>query len=514
MSNSRLSLYDLNEIIEKMLPQLQDENGGFKEEENGNIGCYSTIEGLYPLLLHPQKEKYTKNIVNGLEYLLKKVKEESGRISPAPEYQDIIGDCCVDSMAYGLYVLTLARQYISRYKIKEAEPLLSDINGQIKNCIRYITENQNDDKGWPLVKDNVENFRSRTYSTALVIFSLSNCEKTDFKGNKKDDIAMIRDGVYFLSIYNRSSETGGWFFSEARDNDDEKIKELKTTPNVNLTAVVTFSLAHLLLTEFGTDPTILSLAQGGSKYIYTETFKNTLDGGNLPVKDDYEPVDYPTIKKGTVGKKIETKKYVFSYEMILPALLLSPGYSVSSRELVALRDFIYADLKNIEKKRLEAWKIYDFSDKIFALLYYYYIETLFEKSITLFAKAGDVIRCVVDDYNLCSRVIEARDICPYSNSIASCPHVSSAKSRTILQRFKNQWIAFSWWLKGLLIQLIIVVFTLPVLLYLDQSSQTPFGLRSEAMWNIYGLIQMFVTIGLQGYYGIKEKTGGGRSGQK
>lgn len=493
-------LSEIDKIIEKMLPKLQDRDGGFKNEEEGKKGCYPTIEGLYPLLLHPRKEKWATNIIDGIKYILRHTSENHGKISPSPEFTDVVEDCSVDSMAYGLYVLALARHYISNYvlKSKEKEKLLSEINTQIKRCIEYIVGNQNRDGGWPFVKDEVSDFKSRIYSTALVIFSLSNCNKTDFKDAKKDATIMIRDGVNFLEKHNRVKGEG-WFFSMPRGETNENIRE-STTPSVNLTAVVVFSLSHLLRTEFGLDPKVLSLVQEGEKYIYKKTFMDNLDGRSLSVKDDNEPVDYPAFDGTNRGKSIKTNKYAFSYEMILPALVLSPGYSVESQELINLRDFIYDEFKTIERTRTQPWKLYDFSDKIFALLYYNYVETLLRVGIDRFVKASEVIACVIDDYK-------------------KCPYVINAHKYSIFQKIrnsvKNRWQKLPRWVRGFLIQFIEVVCTIPILIYMELKPQIPFSLTSNAMWSIYGAIQALITLGLQGYYqAIKYKDRGDIRGEK
>lgn len=522
-------LSNLNRIIEIMIPRLQDKDGGFKDEGNGNKGCFSTIEGLYPLLLHPQKEKWAKNIITGIKYLLKNAK--NGKISPTPEYSDIVEDCCVDSMAYGLYILTLSRHYIVTISQKNKEKrLLTSINTQIKHCIKYIEENQNGDGGWPLVKDVADDLKSRTYSTALVIFALSNCGKTDFEEYKKDVRTLIREGVNFLIKYNRCDD-GGWFFSLPRNGDVEELAKLKKKPSVNLTAVVVFSLAHLLRTEwkFGWDVKILKVVQEGAKYIHEKTFewRQNKKGQKiiiLHVYNDCEPVDYPTYDRTGKGRIIKIKGYnknegfIFPYEMILPALVLAPGYSVKSKELMTLRDLIYSKLEQIGRSRTKPEKLYDFSEKIFALLYHGYIETLLEEGLDRFVKTADVLRCVIDGYDSCPQVRDAVSMCPYSENINSCPHVSSTEEQTILQKIKNniknQWRKLHGGSKRLLIQVIIVVCTIPILLYLE-SKQKLFGLTSSAIWGIYGMLQVFVTIGLQRYYrAIKDKNRGDNLGKK
>lgn len=516
-------LSDINRIIGIMLPRLQDTDGGFKDEENGNKGCFSTIEGLYPLLLHPQKEKWGKHITDGIEYLLKNAK--NGKISPAPEYPDVVGDCCVDSMAYGLYVLTLARYYTTNYapRNEKRENILSDLNTQIKHCIRYIEENQNGDGGWALVKDLAEDLKSRTYSTALVIFALSNCEEGDFEESKKDGRTLIREGVNSLIEYNRCDD-GGWFFSQPREVEDEKLVKLKKKPSVNLTAVVVFSLAHLLRTEwkFGWDDKILKVIREGAKYIYENTFGEGWKENTLPVEESYELVDYPAYDETGKGKIIKTKRFIFPYEMILPALVLVPGYSVKSQELIALRDLIYSKLEQLRKGGItKPWKLYDFSDKIFALLYHNYIETLLEEGLDRFVKTADAIRCVIDGNEMCPDVINAFKRCPYEgDKIEQCPCLRSfvGQKISIFQKIrnsvKNRWRKLHGWARGLLIQLIEVGCTIPILLYLESKQQIPFGLTSNAMWGIYGLIQALIAIGLQSYQATKDKHRGDILGGK
>ena len=402
----------IDRIIEKML-ELQDDDGGFRDTDSGKKGCFSTIEGLYPLLLHPQTERWLKHIIAGINYILENTKD--GKISPAPEYPNIAEDCSVDSMAYGLYVFSLARHCIGRDmpKSEEKENLLSSIDKQIKHCIKYIEDNQNRDGGWPLVKDLPEDIKSRTYSTALVIFSLSNCEKEDFKESKKGGRSLIRDGVNFLIENNNYQITNNrdmraWFFSQPRDNDE--LAELKKKPSVNLTAVVVFSLAHLLRSEWksGWDIKIPKTIREGARYISKNTFNESGDEITLSVEEDSEPVDYPVYNENSNGKILKTKGYdndkkgfnkkegfIFPYEMILPALVLVPGYSVKSRKILELRNHIYKKIERTRKSITEPCRLFDFSDKIFALEYQSYLEHVVEECLDRYVKRGDVISVMI-----------------------------------------------------------------------------------------------------------------------
>jgi len=493
----------IDEVINKMLPLLQDDSdGGFKDKEDGSKkGCFPTIEGLYPLLIHPQKEKWKENIINGIKYLLKNTK--NGYISPAPEYPNIVGNCCVDSMAYGLYVLTLARHYVGNYisRREEQESILSDLNGRINQCIKYIEMNQNIDGGWPIVKDEVEELKSRTYSTALVIFSLNNCEGWDFEGCQKTRVTLIREGVIFLAKHNRCKE-GGWFFSQPREKDAEEVKRLKTKMSLNLSAVVLFSLGHLIRagSEFAEDDEILAILHDEANYIYSNIFEvksgtTTFHLREKYLKEDYELVDYPIYDEHVKGKIIQQKEYYFPYEMLLPAFVITPGYSTKNKGLKILRDYIYNNFTRIAKKRIKPWKLYDFSDKVFAILYYDYIDTLLEESIDRFVRRAEVIRCAIDSSDSCLAVINASNKCLYSTNVDSCPHVSSTKNRLskigqTISQIKKRWIKSPGWLKAILIQIIVLVVTLFILIHLEK--RTSLGSLSITIWTVYGIIQTLV----------------------
>lgn len=504
MNNSSLCpawLSDLNSIIEKMLPKLQESDGGFKDKENGKKGCFSTIEGLYPLLLHPQKEKWAKNIIDGIKYLLKNV--TNGNISPAPEYPDIAGDCSVDSMAYGLYVLTLARHYImdNISEHEESEILLSELNEQVQFCIKYIKENQNEDKGWPLVKSIPLDLKSRTYSTALVIFALSNCEDSDFEECKRDRRTLIIDGVNFLISENRDGE-GGWFFSEPQNTDDARLVKLKKKPSVTLTAVVVFSLSHLLRTERKTecDNEIRKVVKEGAKYIYKRIF--TTDGviNNSFLVEEYEPVDYPVLNGNSKGIIKKTKGlndkegFAYPYEMILPALILTPGYSLKDEGLIALEDFIFKKFKKIGSSQTKSWEIYDFSDKLFALLYYNYIDTLIEEGLDRFVKKANPIRCVIDGHDLCPDVRNVMRGYPYTRYKNFYPIISFLKN--VLQKTINTWNKLIWWKKTAVIYSFIIFIAFCVTQCL--------GFKN-AFWLLIGQMLLICFFWIQNHYRQKQE---------
>ena len=494
----------LDRIIAKML-EFQDDDGGFRATEGGEKSCFSTIEALYPLLLHPQTERWVENIIAGINYIFKK-NTKDGKISPAPEYPNIAEDCSVDSMAYGLYVFSLARHCIGRNmsKSEEKENLLSQIDKQIERCIKYIEDNQNRDGGWPLVKDSSDDIKSRTYSTALVIFALSNCEKEVFKESKKGGKSLIRDGANFLiennnNLITESQDMRAWFFSQPRDNDE--LAELKTKPSVNLTAVVVFSLSHLLRSEWksGWDPKIPKAIREGARYISKNTFNESGEEITLSVEEDSEPVDYPVYDENSKGKGLKTKGYdnakkcfnkkkgfIFPYEMILPALVLVPGYSVKSRKILELRNHIYKKIEQTRKSITDPCRLFDYSDKIFALEYQSYIEHVLEECLDRYVKKGDVIPCLIDKSK-------------------KCPHMCSIveQKESIIQKIQNRWGKLHGWTKGLSIQIAEVGCTIPLVLSWGSKSMTTsseLGLTSDAIWTIYAVIQALIAVGLQGYY--------------
>ncbi len=452
-------------IIEKML-ELQDGDGGFRDTDSGKKGCFSTIEGLYPLLLHPQTERWMKHIIAGINYILENTKD--GKIPPTPEYPDIAEDCCVDSMAYGLYVFALARHCIRRDmpESKEKENILSRLDKQIKHCIKYIVDNQNRDGGWPLVKDTSEDIKSRTYSTALVLFALTNCDGEDFKGSNKMGSSLIGDAAKFLMENNnctKNKDKRVWFFSQPRKRDNDELEKLKKKQSVNLTAVVVFSLSHLLRSEWklGWDVKISKTIREGARYISQETFKDSGEEIELKVEDDSEPVDYPVYDKNEKIIKIkgydnngfkEKEGFVFPYEMILPALVLVPGYSVKSRKLIKLRDHIDEEAKTMRSSITDPLRLFDLSDKIFALEYHYYVEHVVEECLDRYVKRGDVIRCIVDGL----------DRCYYGRDVLEQKKSKIKKVQKITNGFKDRWRKLADWIKVLIIGSVILVCLLPM----------------------------------------------------
>lgn len=391
-------LPELNNIekhIGQMLQNFANEDGSFKNKMGGTSGSYSTIEALIPLLLYPDKGKYRKDIIKGVTYVLTEAEKNQKRISPAPEYINIYENCCVDSMAYGLYMLTLARNYLENNPEKDLNEKTSN---QIKECIKYISANQNDDKGWSLQKRN--GLKSRTYTTALVLLAICNCETKDFEnevgaykrelllGNAKD--FLIQNNFHTETIKKKKNQNfkneikeetkTKWYFAKPSDDDTADKKNDKQRDSVNLTATVVFALSHLLRTCESDDhwePEVKTKIQEGINYIVDYKIEALKE-------KDIEQVEYYSED----GQKL-SHKYEHPFEMIVPAIVMSPGNSLKECSFKKIKSKIQNEINAIISKKGEK-ELWQFSDKIFALEYYVCIDRGIEGMLNNFSKGKTI----------------------------------------------------------------------------------------------------------------------------
>lgn len=444
-----------------MIPRLWDsDNKGFKNFERGEVGVFSTIEGIYPLLLHPQshRKNIENKIIDGIGYILANTK--NGKISAKPEYIDIKDEYCVDSCAYGLYVLTLTRKHLINSDLAEKNQLKLLIDEQIKQCINRIIENRNEnDGGWPIRK--MENhFPSRPYSTSLVIFSISNCSKEDFGSQYSLMLDMIRNGINFLEKNHRVPSPPdpekhkirkgrGWYYTELfPDNTADNQKNL----SLNMTAEVVFALGHLVRNRWWEpNPTVLKLIKEGAAYLWENGFNENCKTGEISLSLageganqglGRECVKYPGSSFSRTNNDIKYHKFEHPFEMMLPALILAPGYSIRSDQITLLKTKIEEKMKEMMKSNLTLhFNLYEYSDKSFSLMYYNYISTLIEIGLDRFVTASEPLRCIVNDAQSCPDVKKARLECPFNLNISQCPNVSSATQECPFNRATNQCLA-------------------------------------------------------------------------
>lgn len=420
-------LSEIETICGQMHNTLQTPEGGFKENrrDTARKGPFTTIEGLYPLLLYPKSEKFYTPIVKGIDYLLGEAENNGWKISPHPYFPEI--DHSIDSTAYGLYVLLLARNFFNKNNkgSQDHKQRLENINKLIIESIKYISEYKNDDNGWGLR----HNLKSRTYSTCLVIYALSNCSKNDFLKVDIDGDCLIADGVKFLQNNNKNENEPGWYYSEPEEFDSEEITNKKTTKSVNLTATVVFSLSHLWFTSYRNNENpkdIHNLILQGRNYIINSEKFQSLNEDNTNYDyiftSDREIVSY---NDGNISTNFDHPP-----EMIIPALILAPGYSIKNQPLIKYRDYlcrkINETVNNIGNRR---WNLFEFSDKVFALIYHHYVENAFTKCLNLFVKEGDVFRCLIDEENKCYNVKEALKRCPHYENEESCEYIIEANNK-------------------------------------------------------------------------------------
>ena len=398
---------DLSKILDRLKNLQNPDTGAFRSEDKINHstpqeGVFSTIEGIIPFLLFPYDDVYPDVILKGINYLIEVTEENNGKINPIPEYPNYderFGS--VDGATYTLYVFTLARHFIK--KQLNCDGTLQNIEKQILLLLQYIEQNQNDDDGWGIVKYN--HLKSRTYSTSLVVFALNNCEKKDFDNAKVDGKDLLQNGVQFLLEKNMKIEDGEmkWYFSEPLDDDSETIKNKKKQCNTNITAVVIFSLSHVLHTKWSDwrdgewDTKIKTAVSSGANYIIKTLFD---DSSNPTFGDVIELVSYPSSEKKSAG--ITTHKYHHTYQMVLPSFVLAPGISIYCNECDYLKNHI---LKTVSEKlgddglySIETnLKTYELADSAFALTYYYCLILGIEGCINNILKKGELFECLIRD---------------------------------------------------------------------------------------------------------------------
>ena len=400
---------DLSKILDRLENLQNPDTGAFRSEDKINHstpqeGVFSTIEGIVPFLLFPYDEVYPDVILKGINYLIKVTDESDGKINPIPEYpnyDESFGS--VDGAAYTLYVFTLARHFIK--KQSNDDKIRQSIEKQISLLLQYIKQNQNDDNGWGIVK--YSNLKSRTYSTSLVVFALNNCEEKDFDNAKVNGKDLLQNGVQFLLEKNIKIEDGEmkWYFSEPCDDDFEDIKNTKKQYNTNITAVVIFSLSHVLHTKWSDwrdgewDDKIEKAVSFGANYIIKTLFD---DSSNPTFEDVIEPVSYPFSEKKSAATVIRTHEYHHTYQMILPSFVLAPGISIYSNECGNIKKHIFKTVSD----RLDDdgsysiktnLKTYELADSAFALTYYYCLNLGIEGCINNILKKGELFECLIRD---------------------------------------------------------------------------------------------------------------------
>ncbi|NQV14787.1 hypothetical protein HQ531_04955 [bacterium] len=414
---------ELHGIFEK-LRAFQIKSGELKgafsrELSEGNVpnedmaGPFSTIEGVYPFLIHPEKNKNATLLMEALEYLISDCGNNNNLVRIFPEYADAEQQqSYVDSNAFGLFILTLGRSFLSNYHhVTSKQKVIDSTNEIIANIIRHINDSKiahnRKEYGWPLIQyssRDIEIF-PRTYSTALVVLALNNCTDDDFsRSGITKGRNLVEYGVnYLLSEQNTdktSSHYGGWGFAPSNNGHGSSNGQ---SVNPNITADVCFALAHTIRNPWN--------PRGNHVKRYYDRIGSSIKTGIAYIEKVhaeregqlFQNVDETVMYISRGNKKIE---YLFTHpiSMILPALLVSPGVFIKS-------DFVQKILEKIseevgQREIYQDWKIFNFSDLAIAHTYYYTLLHGFEGLIDKFTREGEIAICLINGH------------------IEQCPHVT------------------------------------------------------------------------------------------
>ena len=207
----------------------------------------------------------------------------------------------MDSTAYAIYVFALVRDFLSTAPDIRARyvELLRTIDNAIGEAVGFIARNRNPDNGWGFVRSDIVKLNSRTYSTSMVVASLSYCREKDFTLNGLAKRDLIASGVQYLleKQVKRNENCGSWSFCEDHD---------ESHPIITSLAIWALSCTY----GDYRDTHVESAVDHGTKYILQR----------WRTEDIYEEVHYPT---STGHKSLEVHHFAMPFHMIVPAVLLS-----------------------------------------------------------------------------------------------------------------------------------------------------------------------------------------------